>query len=96
MDWYRLLPQFWIQNNPTSLMWDAALNDLLDKHEPILDARGFVCQIGPAIVWIENWPYAYGRLYSPDMRMLPRVSTRFRLRREIETACLRKMAEPPK
>jgi hypothetical protein len=43
---------------PVSREWDAQLNALLDRHEPVL--FGHTCKLGGVAVWISNWPYAYG------------------------------------
>lgn len=86
MDWYRLLPMFWYQNAPTSLEWDRALNDALDKYgATLIDA--YTCRVGGCEVWIGNWPHAYGYSWSPkSCNFLPKVSTRMRLRRIVGAA----------
>lgn len=88
MDWQRLFrPSFWQQLYPTSDVWDEALNDALDKH-PITDVGAHTCRIGNLIVWIANYPYAYGRLRNPEIGVLPRVKTRIRLREMVLKAAI--------
>lgn len=79
IDWMRLRPMHWLQNSPTDWEWDAILNDLLDKHDPI---RGYMTvTIGKVEVWVSNWPYAYGSPYGSGLLdVLPSVATRKRLR----------------
>jgi hypothetical protein len=36
IDWYRLLPSYWIQNYPTSKEWDTALNKLIEMQKETL------------------------------------------------------------
>jgi hypothetical protein len=82
MDWYRLLPQYWIQNDPTDLAWDKTLNELLDKHE-IEVCSEHTIRLGRARIWVSNWPFAFGQLVTSDfvdISGLPRVATRKRLR----------------
>lgn len=81
MDLSRLLPRYWIQNYPTNMEWDAMLNDLMDRYPPT-DRGDYTVTFGPVEVWIENWPYAYGRIDRPThVDLLPTVKTRKRLRR---------------
>lgn len=81
----RLLPNYWYQNAPTNMKWDATLNAALDRG---VDSIGYcVANVGGIDVWIENWPYAYGSYYrgfgSLD-RPLPTIKTRLRLKAAIE------------
>lgn len=78
-DWNRLLPQFWLQNYPTDWEWDATLNRLLDEHPAIKPAGNYTVLVGGVEVWAANYPYAYGRPYTPKMDALPSVATRKRL-----------------
>ena len=83
-DWYRLTtPRAWTQIYPTNWEWDAILNSLLDKHDPVI-LDEYKCKIGSAIVWIKDFPYAYGHPRNPDLRILPSVKTRYRLCRILE------------
>lgn len=97
MDWYRLLPSYWFQNTPTDYAWDATLNRAMDRHTII---PGYLtAKVGPYTVWAGNWPYAYGKLYTgPIGTGLPSVATRKRLRRSIEFArhrCIADMDRDP-
>lgn len=83
MDWYRLLPRYWMQKKPTDYEWDEALNKALDLHVVEVLSK-YEVQIGPFKVWIENWPYAYGKRYANGSSGLPKVATRKRLRAAIE------------
>lgn len=84
IDWLRLLPGFWLQNEPTDWEWDATLNRLLDKHEP---KEGYLtASIGGVEVWTGNYPYSYGSCHDPKLRFLPSVATRKRLRAVLEKA----------
>lgn len=79
IDWYRLLPQYWVQSDPTCKLWDAKLNKLLDEHELLIDGcRG---KLGNMEVWLENYPYGYGSFHPPSGTNLPTVKTRLRLRK---------------
>lgn len=80
MDWQRLKPRYWLQTTKTDLEWDAILNDLLDRYEPISDGYGNTVKLGNIEVWTGSWPYAYGIPYSPECYVLPTVATRKRLR----------------
>ena len=91
MDWRRLWPRYWLQNYVTSLAWDRQLNDLLDKHQPVLDFTGYVCTLGEIDVWVSNWPYAYGSRWlgivgDHPTKALPTVKTRLRLREAIHAS----------
>lgn len=84
-DWYRLLPQYWIQNEPTCWAWDAALNDLLDNHKIKRDGS-YVCQINGVRIWVGNFPYSYGHALEGLLSTgsgLPSVKTRKRLAERI-------------
>lgn len=84
-DWQRLLaPKAWIQLGPTDWEWDAALNMALDNHS--LGKRSFGYQeVGPFMVWINNYPYGYGNRVSgaSDLTGLPSYKTRKRLKSEM-------------
>lgn len=90
MDWYRLLPRYWMQNEPTDYEWDEALNKALDLHVVEVLSK-YEVQIGPFKVWIENWPYAYGsrRLaHGFGIKSLPKVATRKRLKKAVKLPAL--------
>lgn len=77
IDWYRLLPQYWMQDTPTCKLWDAGLNKLLDEHELII--TGCHGKLDVAEFWLANYPYGYGAIYPRGA--LPMVKTRLRLRK---------------
>jgi len=83
IDWMRLIPRYWLQNEPTCLWWDKELNELLDKQE-VEPLDEFTCKVGNLEVWIANWPYSYGYAYNPKYPYLPKVNTRLRLRKMIK------------
>lgn len=82
IDFYRLLPPFWIQNYPTCREWDAMLNRLMDEREPT-NKTPYTVNFGDIEVWIGNYPYSYGGIYKVDL--LPKVATRRRLKRLMES-----------
>lgn len=85
MDWYRLLPKYWLQIEPTCGRWDKILNDALDTGSvKIID--NYTAKVGGLQVWIESWPYGYGAPYEGFSRkqMIPKVATRKRLRRAVD------------
>jgi hypothetical protein len=98
MDWHRLKPRYWIQVGPTCPVWDSILSKALAEYD-VADITQHTCTIGPLTVWIENWPYGYGKSHGngfPDTG-LPKVGTRKRLRRAIQNALVAKvMAWPGK
>lgn len=92
IDWLRLFPLYWFQNYPTCEKWDLVLNEALDVFEPLpIGNSGLTTEVGPFTVWTGNWPYAYGGNYAYGgshssrriSNILPKVSTRRRLRRMI-------------
>lgn len=89
MDWRRLLPWYWIQNDPTCMVWDARLNALLDGGSKIEIISDYRCMIDGVQIWTANYPYAYGspaRLAGNTYNMLPTVKTRIKLRRAVRAA----------
>lgn len=81
-DWLRLLPLFWVQNDPTNRAWDWTLNQALDKFG-VRQVSQCVVQVGPFEVWVENWPYAFG--YNTRCRRgLPLAKTRRRLQKMLK------------
>jgi hypothetical protein len=85
MDWLRLLPRFWIQNERTCYKWDKVLNDMLDSHG-VTPRDKCTCMVGNTEIWVSNWPYAYGSIYGSSFQKLPKVGTRIRLREMLEEA----------
>ena len=90
MDWYRLLPLYWMQNTATCKAWDAILNDALDQG-PVKYRGGHTANIDGLTVWVSNWPYAYGSPYQGGPEPLPKVATRKRLKKAIHKAWLNAM-----
>ena len=72
---------------PYSEEWDRALNEALDKY-PISEIGTHTCRVGPYLVWVSNFSYAYGNLYSPKIETLPKQSTRRRLKKAMEAAAI--------
>lgn len=84
-DFYRLLPQYWVQNTSTDWCWDQQLRDLILSQQPIDVRRSkYTVKIGQYIVWTANYPYAYGSNCGDERSGLPSISTRKLLRRRIK------------
>ena len=76
IDWHRIIcPATWIQNYPTSMGWDAALNLMMDNKFPVKRVSELVIELGSSSIWIGNYPYAFGHPY-PEPEVLPTVKTR--------------------
>ena len=85
-DFYKLLPKYWYQNNPTDWEYDRVLNELLDTKPTITELTEYTITFNNAIkIWIGNFPNAYGGLYINNSEALignlPSVSTRLRLQK---------------
>ncbi len=80
-------PRFWIQNSPSSKIWDGILNGLLDQVNngelAIKVEDKHIAIIGRSKIWIENYPYAFGRLVNFSNE-LPLPLTRVRLKRMVD------------
>lgn len=87
MDWYRLLPTYWLQHTDTCEAWDAILNNALD-HGPVEYNGGHTAVVSGLKVWVSNWPYAFGSPYRRGPEPLPKVATRKRLKKAIHEAWL--------
>lgn len=85
IDFYRLLPSFWIQTRKTFDPWDKALNKALDTFE-VTEVGPHTARVGPFEVWISNYPYAFGYNRSDALELIPRCRTRIRLRKAIMKA----------
>lgn len=83
-------PSFWFPLHPECREWDEMLNHLLDT-EKITEIRRYTCQIGPAEVWIENYPYAFGHPVNPDVLISAFPLTKERLRKKITETAFKKM-----
>ena len=90
-DFRRLIPKFWIQNYPTNDEWDKVLNELLDKADrgEVTVKLGFMTIFfNDKEVWAANWPYRFGHpypAYYAEQYILPRVKTRIRLKKLIDS-----------
>jgi hypothetical protein len=83
IDWYRLYPDYWFQNYPTSKEWDTVLNTLMDTH-PLVVVDMYTVKFGDTEVWIQNYPHAFACRYTRTNVapvVLPSVKTRKRLRK---------------
>ena len=85
-DFYKLLPKYWYQNNPTDWEYDRVLNELLDTKPTITELTEYTITFNNAIkIWIGNFPNAYGDLYYSsnvgEHGGLPSVSTILRLQK---------------
>jgi hypothetical protein len=83
MDWGRLIPGYWVQNYPTDLEWDKALNTLMDEAKEVHLKSSYRTEIDGVVIWTHNYPYAYGHCYGRFVTGLPKVKTRKRLRQFI-------------
>jgi hypothetical protein len=71
---FRILftPQCWFQNNPFSREWDRRLNALMRDHK-FKRVSKHSAQLGPAVMWVANHPYAS---FSPEgAEVRPRRAT---------------------
>jgi len=82
MDFLRFLPQFWIQNRPTSKAWDKALGVALTRYG-VTGVTRHEATVGPFTVWTSNYPYSFGYNRADPFEALPSCWTRMRLRRAI-------------
>lgn len=77
-------PECWMDNHPVDDAWDAKLNQMLDnpKFEAERVGARFTVKLNGHRIWISNFPYAYGSLYTDEGKLdvLPRRRTRYRLR----------------
>lgn len=80
-------PSFWFGAYRVNMNWDKKLNELLDHHEATdgRDSTGdgvYVVVLQGIPVWVENFPYGFGRCNFPGANnCLPRRLTRLRLRK---------------
>lgn len=88
-----LNPVLWMRNEGTDLVWDKALNKLLDEFHLVPSSlhRDFVHLLGDNLIWTGNYPYAYGSFYGlapfnfiVGSEMLPKRSTVLRLKRAVD------------
>ena len=60
-----LTPRCWLQNDRYSPLWDAKLNELMERHHFKPEHTRHYAMLGTAKVWVSNHPYAsftYGKL----------------------------------
>lgn len=84
-------PRFWARTDRVSSLWDSSLNRLLDaveRGDVAVSVGHFRAVFADKVeVWIENWPYAYGRPCpngAGPYSVLPRRKTALRLRRVLD------------
>lgn len=59
---FRILrPNFWFQNYPTCDNYSNEIENLIDNYADVEVLDEFTAKIGGKKIWIENYPYAYGR-----------------------------------
>ena len=92
MDWGRLLPGYWLQNFPTNLVWDEFVSKAIDEDRVKAISQHYAA-IGGMRVWIENYPYAYGRPVGVAglSNILPTVKTRKKLRAALMDMALKQL-----
>lgn len=64
-------PNYWIMNESYSKGWDELLNHLMTEHKDDyvlgdvnpLDGKIHTVSFGDFVVWVENYPYAFGTPY---------------------------------
>lgn len=82
IDWHRIItPGAWFQLGKVDWEYDAEMNAALDEFG-LTDVSEYYCNIGAQRVWIQNYPYAYGRPEGETGQgyTLPSLKTRRRLR----------------
>jgi hypothetical protein len=61
-------PSYWLMNYDYNEEVDKIVNQLLDKYELTdLCINKCTCKLGKVTIWIENRPYASGRLYGTKL-----------------------------
>ena len=60
-------------------IWDAKLNDLLDKYSDTAKLTSYELRLGDNEIWISNRFYSYGNLVGEETR--PSIKTMIRLAR---------------
>lgn len=59
---FRILrPNYWIQNYPTCDKYSDEIENLIDSGAEVEVIDRFTAKIDGRKLWIENYPYAYGR-----------------------------------
>ncbi len=85
-----LTPLCWSRNDPTDMVWDKELNNLMDNQTPTLgqvnpfDDEIYEIEFNSVEVWVANYPYAYGSKAldtGGHETGLPTRTTAFRLRK---------------
>lgn len=71
-------PKFWYQSYDTCYIYDKNINLAIEKYG-IKQVDRYTVLIGDVEIWIRNYPYAFGNVYSDargDLRLLPAPTTR--------------------
>ena len=80
-------PRFWIRVESVSREWGETVEKLMDEYEPRYVDR-YTIFLGDTQVWVESWPFAFGRKWRGafvDSPVPPR-RTAIRLRKLIDGA----------
>jgi hypothetical protein len=75
-----LQPSCWVRNHPACKYWDAELNAQLDN-PTFTDFGKHTVKLNGSLIWVANYPYAYGTARHSAEDALPFRSTVRRLRR---------------
>lgn len=71
-------PRFWINIYPVNKSWDKWMNDALDKEAPVENTH-LTVKLAGKIIWVGNYPYAFGSEHGKSLEVLPNSLTRKRL-----------------
>jgi hypothetical protein len=84
-------PSFWIMNYNYSKEWDVTLNFLLDNSELLFYDFDISCHViefkwkeKEILVWVKNYPYAYGVPYQNLYNRRPSRHTILKLSRFVK------------
>lgn len=75
-------PKCWIRLCATNKVLDSEINKALDNPK-FDDISSYTVNLNGMMLWIENYPYAFGSVYGNDSLGLPSRRTVFRLRDEL-------------
>lgn len=76
-------PRFWTRNYEVCHIWSDWLDNAMDEKSIVERRSRCLVKIKNQIIWVENWPYAYGSGDTTFDFGLPRRKTAIRLRRYI-------------
>jgi hypothetical protein len=83
--WVAVRPHFWLMNYPHSAALTAWINERLDAGEAPVRLDEYTVRFGGRVLWVRNYPYAYGRIYEGNApRLLPSRRTIYRLAQAID------------